>query len=242
MKRENKKSAGILLYRTRKGGVEEGEDMLETAKREFAEETGNSVDFNDDYIELTPVKLKSGKKIHAFAFKKDIEFLEIKSNLFEMEFPTGSGLIKSFPEVDKGGWFNKQKCEELLNKKQYNFVIELENKIVMVKTERPWGYYEILLDSEFTKVKKITVKPGGKLSLQYHKFRNEHWVIVSGTGAVTMENSVFSTKPNDHFYIASNIKHRIENSGNEDLIFIETQTGSYFGEDDIIRLEDFYNR
>lgn len=112
----------------------------------------------------------------------------------------------------------------------------------MDKTERPWGCYEILFDSEFTKVKKITVNPGGKLSLQYHKYRNEHWVIVSGTGAVTMENSVFSAKPNDHFYIASNIKHRIENSGNEDLIFIETQTGSYFGEDDIIRLEDFYNR
>ena len=156
MKRENKKSAGILLYRMRegetqyfiihpggpfwknkelnawsipKGGVEEGEDMLETAKREFIEETGNSIEFNNDYIELTPVKLKSGKRIHAFAFNKDIDFSEIKSNFFEMEFPTGSGIMRSFPEVDKGGWFNKQKCEELLNKKQYNFVIELENKI-----------------------------------------------------------------------------------------------------------------
>jgi mannose-1-phosphate guanylyltransferase len=112
----------------------------------------------------------------------------------------------------------------------------------MEKTERPWGCYEVLFDSEFTKVKKITVKPGGKLSLQYHKFRNEHWVIVSGIGVVTMEKSNFSAKANDHFYIASSIKHRIENSGEEDLIFIETQTGSYFGEDDIIRVEDVYNR
>jgi|LakMenEpi03Aug12_release.lakeMendotaPanAssembly.Ray.scaffolds.fasta_scaffold225160_3 predicted NUDIX family NTP pyrophosphohydrolase len=153
---ENKKSAGILLYRERngefeyfiihpggpfwknkeinswsipKGGVEEGEDMLETAKREFIEETGNNIEFDSEFIELTPVKLKSGKKIHAFAVYKDVDLAEIKSNFFEMEFPTGSGVMRSFPEVDKGGWFNKQKCEELLNKKQYNFVIELESKI-----------------------------------------------------------------------------------------------------------------
>lgn len=112
----------------------------------------------------------------------------------------------------------------------------------MEKTERPWGGYEVLFESEFTKVKKITVKPGGKLSFQYHKFRNEHWVIVNGVGFVTIEDSVFSAKTNNHFYIDSNIKHRIENCGEEDLIFIETQTGSYFGEDDIVRVEDIYNR
>lgn len=154
--KNNKKSAGILLYRNRgeeleyfiihpggpfwknkeinswsipKGGVEEDEDLLVTAKREFCEETGNEIEFDSECIELSSVKLKSGKVIHAFAFYKDIDFKEIKSNFFEMEFPTGSGVLRSFPEVDKGGWFNKKQCEELLNKTQYNFVIELEEKI-----------------------------------------------------------------------------------------------------------------
>jgi len=120
------KNKEINSYSIPKGKVEEGEHFFEAAKREFREETGSSLEFDNDFIELNPVKLKSGKRIYAFAFNKDVELGEIKSNFFEMEFPKGSGIMRSYPEIDKGGWFNKEKCEILMNKKQYNFILELE--------------------------------------------------------------------------------------------------------------------
>lgn len=110
------------------------------------------------------------------------------------------------------------------------------------KEERPWGNFEVLLDDLNFKVKKISVKPGCRLSLQSHKRRNEHWVVTEGTMRITVGATVRDYRVNEHVYIPREAKHRMENTGTLPASVIEIQTGDYFGEDDIIRYEDDYNR
>ena len=107
---------------------------------------------------------------------------------------------------------------------------------------RPWGFYEILSNKDDHKVKRITVYAGKRLSLQKHKKRNEHWYILSGKGAVTIGEKSYYAVKDVSFDIYKGIQHRIENKGTEDLVFIEVQTGEYFGEDDIERIEDDFGR
>jgi len=108
--------------------------------------------------------------------------------------------------------------------------------------ERPWGNYEVLLDSPNCKVKQIVVKPGGKLSYQFHTKRREQWTIVKGEAVIILDGERLFRTAGESIKIPLGTKHRVINEGEEDLIFIEVQTGSYFGEDDIIRIEDEYNR
>ena len=108
--------------------------------------------------------------------------------------------------------------------------------------ERPWGSFENLLDEEYCKVKRIIVKPGQRLSYQYHHERTEHWVIVQGEAIVTLDDEEYEYHIGDVVEIPVGTKHRVQNNETEDLIFIETQTGTYFGEDDIVRIEDDYGR
>lgn len=107
---------------------------------------------------------------------------------------------------------------------------------------RPWGRFEILADEPDYKAKKITVDPAGQLSYQSHTQRNEHWVIVSGQGQVILDEKPVDLKAGQSVYIPAHSKHRIRNVGNTPLVFVEVQTGSYFGEDDITRYKDDYNR
>lgn len=107
---------------------------------------------------------------------------------------------------------------------------------------RPWGEYHILYEDINCKVKKIIVNPGGKLSYQYHFKRNEVWTITKGTGIFTLNGVSTICGPGDTLVIPTLAKHMIENTGKESLVFIEVQRGSYFGEDDIVRLQDAYNR
>lgn len=108
--------------------------------------------------------------------------------------------------------------------------------------ERPWGKFEILVDSDYCKVKRITVKPGGRLSYQYHYKRSEVWTVVAGIATITLDDKVNWYDYGKTVKISQGTKHRVENKEDEDLIFIEVQHGSYFGEDDIVRIEDDYNR
>ena len=108
--------------------------------------------------------------------------------------------------------------------------------------ERPWGSFENLLDEDYCKVKRIIVKPGHKLSYQYHHERTEHWVIVQGEATVTLDDKIHTFIEGQVVQIEYGTKHRVQNDEKEDLIFIETQTGTYFGEDDIVRIEDDYGR
>ena len=107
---------------------------------------------------------------------------------------------------------------------------------------RPWGYYSVLADETDHKVKRIVVFPGKRLSLQKHQKRSEHWFLVSGQGIVTLDGQRLNKKGGESVNIPCGSLHRIENSGTVDLNFIEVQTGEYFGEDDIERLEDDYGR
>ncbi|MCL5795914.1 MAG: mannose-1-phosphate guanylyltransferase/mannose-6-phosphate isomerase [Gammaproteobacteria bacterium] len=107
---------------------------------------------------------------------------------------------------------------------------------------RPWGSYEVLVDTAGYKVKRIVVKPGGRLSLQKHYHRNEHWIVVSGTATVTVDDECCLIRPNESKYIKMGQIHRLENDGKIDLVMIEVQVGEYTGEDDIVRIEDVYAR
>ncbi len=107
---------------------------------------------------------------------------------------------------------------------------------------RPWGQYTILLDADNCKVKTITIKPGESPSYQYHYKRMEHWVIIQGEGKVIINDVERKVSAGDYIFVSRLDKHKVINSGQEDLVFIEIQTGEYFGEDDIVRLEDKYGR
>ena len=98
---------------------------------------------------------------------------------------------------------------------------------------RPWGTYETILEGDNYKV---------KLSLQSHKHRSEHWIVVGGNGVVSLNEKKINVKKDDCVYIKIGDKHRMSNNSNEDVVFIEVQNGDYLGEDDIIRYEDDYGR
>jgi mannose-1-phosphate guanylyltransferase / mannose-6-phosphate isomerase len=107
---------------------------------------------------------------------------------------------------------------------------------------RPWGSYTVLEQHERYQIKRITVSPGSKLSLQMHHHRHEHWVMVSGTARITNGDEVFLLHENQSTYIPAGVRHRLENPGVIELELIEVQNGSYLGEDDIVRYEDDYGR
>jgi mannose-1-phosphate guanylyltransferase/mannose-6-phosphate isomerase len=111
-----------------------------------------------------------------------------------------------------------------------------------LRVHRPWGNYQSLDNGSRYQVKRIVVKPCGRLSLQYHNHRAEHWVVVRGTARVTIGEDIKTLHENESIYIPMGIPHRLENPGKIDLELIEVQTGSYLGEDDIIRIEDDYRR
>lgn len=110
------------------------------------------------------------------------------------------------------------------------------------KVFRPWGSYDGVDAGERFQVKRIVVKPGGRLSLQMHHHRAEHWIVVSGTAQVTKGETTFLLSENESTFIPLGITHRLENPGRVDLEMIEVQSGSYLGEDDIVRFEDVYGR
>lgn len=107
---------------------------------------------------------------------------------------------------------------------------------------RPWGEYWVLENAETHKVKRMLVQPGCRLSLQYHYKRGEVWTIVSGVGSITINDVVKDYAVGEVAYIPQGAYHRIENKTDQPVIFIEVQYGTYFGEDDILRVEDDYNR
>lgn len=112
----------------------------------------------------------------------------------------------------------------------------------MILDSRPWGFFSVLSDEKNYKVKKILVNIGCRLSYQLHQKRNEHWFVIQGRGKVTINNLEYEICKGGSIDIPKQSKHRIENIGEESLIFIEIQTGEYFGEDDIFRIEDDYHR
>ena len=108
--------------------------------------------------------------------------------------------------------------------------------------ERPWGRYEVLEERPGFKVKVLEVKPGARLSLQRHARRGEHWVVVAGVADVVCGDHELRLRQGEHIHIPPQTNHRLGNSGDRPLAIIEVQLGDYLGEDDIVRLEDDYQR
>ncbi len=138
--------------------------------------------------------------------------------------------------TEKGKSQEVKKVVEKLKKQHRKEAIE--NRTMY----RPWGSYTILAEGEGYKVKRITIKPGAKLSLQMHYHRSEHWTVISGTGKLTLDDKVVIFKENESTYIPIAVKHRLENPGQIPLSIIEVQNGRYLGEDDIVRFDDEYGR
>jgi mannose-6-phosphate isomerase len=113
---------------------------------------------------------------------------------------------------------------------------------MLEKSERPWGRYEVLQEGATYKVKSIHVNPGKRLSYQRHQKRSEHWYVTDGSGEVTLDGKILVVSRGSIIEIPQGMLHRISNTGDRELIFIEVQTGSYFGEDDIERVEDDFGR
>ena len=111
-----------------------------------------------------------------------------------------------------------------------------------MRSERPWGWYQVIDEGKNYKVKNIEVKPGCKLSLQMHHHRAEHWVVVSGTAVVTLDENKIVLSANQSTFIPIGVKHRLENPGKLPLHIIEVQSGSYLQEDDIVRFQDDFGR
>jgi mannose-1-phosphate guanylyltransferase len=120
--------------------------------------------------------------------------------------------------------------------------VNVEMTNVHTTAHRPWGTYTILDENPGYKVKQIMVRPGAKLSLQYHHHRSEHWIVVKGVATVTIDDKTMDLKANESTYIPKESKHRLANNQKEELILIEAQVGNYLGEDDIVRLQDDYKR
>ena len=112
----------------------------------------------------------------------------------------------------------------------------------MYSENRPWGSFHILDEKPGFKVKRLVVTPGGRLSLQSHKHRSEHWTVVNGTATVTIDASIRTMTRGQSIDIPLGAKHRLENHGQDLVEIIEVQFGDYLGEDDIIRYDDVYNR
>jgi mannose-6-phosphate isomerase len=110
------------------------------------------------------------------------------------------------------------------------------------RSDRPWGSYAVLADEPDHKVKRLVVAPGKRLSYQRHARRSEHWFILAGVGALTLDGDRVEVHAGAAIDVPSGVAHRIENIGSEPLVFVEVQHGSYFGEDDIVRLEDDFGR
>ena len=114
--------------------------------------------------------------------------------------------------------------------------------ICIESEERPWGRFFVIHDESNYKIKRIEIEPGERLSYQYHNKRSEAWTIVQGNGIRTLNGQEKEYSKGDTVLIPQGTKHRIKNKDQKKLILIEVQTGSYFGEDDIVRVEDDYNR
>lgn len=132
-----------------------------------------------------------------------------------------------------------QNVKQLVNKLKKEKRKEVDENRTMY---RPWGRYTILAEGEGYKVKRITINPGAKLSLQLHYHRSEHWTVISGTGKLTLDDKEVFFRENESTYIPIGVRHRLENPGKLPLSIIEVQNGKYLGEDDIVRFDDVYGR
>ncbi|RNI08443.1 CBS domain-containing protein [Methanohalophilus halophilus] len=182
----------------------------------------------------------------------DFEYIYITSSFKEITQKFKSGKITFLPILD-----SSYKLINIITKKQFHLLL-MEDMIYDLNSDffsldvtkldheiynRPWGYYKTTFLNEQTRAKIIKVLPKGELSLQEHKKREEHWVIIKGCGEVIIGDSVKNVYPGDYVFVPKGCKHKISNKLSDDTLLVsEVQLGDYFGEDDIIRYKDIYGR
>lgn len=184
------------------------------------DENGNSI--NEKYVQI------DSKNNLIYGNERKITTVDIEDLII---VDTGDALL-----ISKKG--SSQKVKNIVQKIRGDS--ELHN--IHLTAHRPWGTYTILEDNPKYKIKRIEVKPQGRLSLQKHFHRSEHWTVVSGTAIVTLGEREVILRANESIYIPMGELHRLENHGKLNLVIIETQIGDYLGEDDIVRIHDDYKR
>ena len=192
------------------------------------------------FAEMEDIKPKKYPSSLCFYPSKK-RFKELSSHPFDKIFVEKNNANYVIPLgadwSDLGSWVS---LSELQKDPESKFTLFSENNFK--RENRPWGFFEVLMETDTSKVKLISVSVGHKLSLQKHKYRSETWHVVQGKAKVTKGNERFTMLNGDSIIIHKNEEHRLENISNEPLEIIEIQTGTYFGEDDVIRLKDSYGR
>ncbi|MFA7500522.1 MAG: cupin domain-containing protein, partial [Sulfurimonas sp.] len=184
------------------------------------DENGNTL--NEHYVQI------DSKNNLIYGNERKIATVDIEDLII---VDTGDALL-----ISKKG--SSQKVKEVVQKLRYDS--QLHN--IHLTAHRPWGTYTVIEDTPKYKIKRIEVKPGGRLSLQKHFHRSEHWTVVSGTAIITLAREEKALRANESIYIPMGELHRLQNAGKLPLVLIETQIGDYLGEDDILRVEDDYKR
>jgi len=184
-------------------------------------------------------------------YTTDFKYLTLESSFDEVCELFKSSKIDFLPIIN-----NDNNLINVLTKKQFHIMllenikfdlscdfIQFDNHVLEHEIyNRPWGFYKSTILSSHAQAKIITVFPNSELSLQEHKKREEHWVVIKGKGKVVLGESLINVYPGKYIYIPKGCKHQIINDSNENILFSEVQLGDYFGEDDIIRYSDKYGR
>ena len=188
---------------------------------------------------------------NTISYNRDFKSINVNESFINLFEYFKSEKINFLPIID-----NDQKLINVISKKQFHLMLQKdieydlkklpylnENELDFEIFPRPWGFYKSTLLAEHVQSKIITVFPKGELSLQKHKRREEHWIIIKGEGQIILEDTILNVEQGRYTYIPKGCKHKVINtSKTENLIFAEVQLGDYFGEDDIIRYEDKYGR
>ena len=196
---------------------------------------------NPDFYSLM-LGLLSAEELNQLYFYPDKEkFSQLENISFDKAFVESN--IENYVAKLDAGWTDLGSWHSLSNlQKKPEHGLTLYEEGIYPRTEKPWGYFEILLETEFSKVKILSINSNQMLSLQMHEYRSETWYITQGIATVTLDDKIFELHPGESIVIDKKEKHRVQNFGNEILEIIEIQTGTYFGEDDIVRFEDMYGR
>lgn len=226
---DNKKGFLIVTYQQKVCGVlTDGDLRRSIIKNKNLNKTIEDI-FNRNYTYLT---MTDGfKKVVEYFKEENIKFLPIINKKHELiNIITKENLhILLLQNIEYNPTYDFDSLDDTL----------LEHEIY----PRPWGFYKTVILNDFCQCKIITIKPNSSISLQKHQRREEHWIIVNGTGKAIIDNKTIDIKEGSHLHIPINTTHRLINTSNSEfLIFTEVQLGDYFGEDDIIRIEDEYNR
>tara|TARA_B100000575_G_scaffold285997_1_gene282079 strand:+ start:838 stop:2082 length:1245 start_codon:yes stop_codon:yes gene_type:complete len=202
----------------------------------------NSVKLKHPSMYSTMMDLLQEEQLNQLYFYPDKQkFSNLENVSFDEAFVESNE--NNYALILEAGWTDLGSWHSLINlQKNPEHGLTFYAQDDYSRTDKPWGYFEVLFVSEFSKVKVLSINPDQMLSMQMHKYRSETWYIIQGKATVTLGDKIIELLPGESIVIDQQEKHRVQNFGCEILEILEIQTGTYFGEDDIIRFEDLYGR